>query len=276
MRNLWDAVLRAAGPREFSALVNDEVVRLPRELRGLVGVDRGERQGIYFEWQAMLGLIAVLRPGMTAFDVGCSYGILTCLISRMVGEAGFVHAFEANSEVVEWTARTIQLNAIESRVRLTCCCVGESSGGEVEFFRVPGAGSVASTRNAEILKFHAAAESEPIPLLSLDDYCATIERAPDCLKIDVEGSECLVLRGARRLLERHRPALVLETHGLEINGLGGDVGEVCGMLDAAGYVLMDLTRREFVTAAVYARRYERSIGYLLAWELDKMLSPVTR
>jgi FkbM family methyltransferase len=264
IRATLDAVLRRVGPRQFTALVNDQRLLLPRELRGLVGVDRAWRKGIYFERPAMLGLQSVLKPGAVVFDVGCSYGLITCLISKAVGDAGIIHSFEANGDALAWARRVAALNCPEEQVQFIHACVGESSMGHATFFTIPGSDSVASTRNPDIRQFHGDALPEQVPLLSLDDYTSTRQVEPACLKIDVEGSECLVLRGARRLLERAHPALVIETHGLEIDGIGGSVRELVDALEGLGYTLTDLAHEKRITPADYARLYHKDIGYLLA------------
>jgi FkbM family methyltransferase len=261
---VWDRILCSAGSTTVTAMVNNYRIRLPRQLRRSVGVSLVNRRGLYFEPPAMIGLEAVLEAGDTAFDVGCSYGVFTCLMSRMAGPRGKIYSFEANQEVLSWTRQVLALNGLDAPSRLIHACVGESTAGSVDFFHVPGPDSVASTRNPEIRAFHPAAAPLAVPLLSLDDFCEDLPTQPRCLKIDVEGSECLVLRGATRLLGSQKPHLVLETHGLEVDGIGGSVAEVCRMLEELGYPLLDLGKGEIVDAAGYTRRYARQIGYLLA------------
>jgi len=264
IRSALDAVLRHVGPREFGVWVDDARLLLPRDLRGRIRAPRSRRGGFLFERPAVRGLQSVVKPGSVVFDVGCSYGLLTCLLARMVGPEGRVHAFEANGAVVEWARRIIDLNCPPGQVPLVHACAGERSGGSARFFSVPGAASVASTRNPEIRHFHAEAVAAEVPLLALDDYCRDLGGAPGCLKIDVEGSECLVLRGASRLLEEARPAMVIETHGLEIEGIGGSLTELLEILTRHSYRLTDLIQERSTTAGEYALRYQKEIGYLLA------------
>ncbi|MBL8176718.1 MAG: FkbM family methyltransferase [Bryobacterales bacterium] len=257
-------LLHWAGAASFRVRVNDEMLYLPRQLYGEVGVDLQLRTGTYFEVPVMEALRRVLSPGDCVFDAGCSYGILTCLMARLVGREGNVHAFEANPAVLRWAEWIVKKNVAEGGVRIVHACLAETSGGVAEFYAVPGKSSVASTRNTDIRQFHPDSEALPVPMLSLDDYCEREGIVPRCIKLDVEGSEFLVLKGATRLLHRHRPALLVETHGLEVDGIGGSVAELCAMLASIGYVLKEPISGRPVGVEEYTRGYSARIGYFLA------------
>lgn len=257
----WNQLMQWAGSKTFTVRVNDEVLKLPRPLYRHIGVDHSRRRGTYFESPVMDGLRRCLRPGDCVFDAGSSYGILTCLMARMVHPGGAVHAFEANPDVLAWAKQIVAINVPQNTVHFVHACLADSSHGHTTFFTVPGMSSVASTRNTDILHFHPDSTSLAVPSLALDDYCLQANVIPKCIKIDIEGSEYLALNGARRLLEQHHPRLLIETHGLEIDGIGGNVAELCSMLDALGYTFRDLVSGEQVTADHYAREHARRIGY---------------
>lgn len=261
---IWLRLRNLAPGNFFYVLVNDEILRLPRRLRGHIGVDHGLRRGTYFEEPAMRALRRVIHPGDCVFDIGCSFGILTCLIARIVGPHGSVHAFEANPQVLNWARRIAALNLPKAEIRFVHACIAETSGAELEFYTVPAQGSVASTRNIEILQFHPDAGCVRVPSLSIGDYCRQTGVIPHCLKIDVEGSECLALQGAYPLLEQYHPHLIIETHGLEIEGIGGNLSTLCDTLLQLRYDLWDLLSDQQITAEEYSSLYTRRIGYLLA------------
>jgi FkbM family methyltransferase len=79
-----------------------------------------------------------------------------------------------------------------------------------------------------------------VPLQSVDELCAELDFQPDVVKIDVEGYELAVLRGARATLGRYRPPLFLELHPQRLRELGGSVGEVVDLLAWLGYAFRTL------------------------------------
>jgi FkbM family methyltransferase len=82
-----------------------------------------------------------------------------------------------------------------------------------------------------------------VPVRTLDDLREELGFHPDMVKIDVEGYEIAVLRGALRMLREDRPILFLEVHPERIVHLGGSMGEIAGLLDDLGYAVLDLAGR---------------------------------
>lgn len=247
----------------FRVLVNNRWLTLPARCLRIPGVDSTNRKGIYFEPYVMLALDALVEPGQTVYDVGCSFGVLSCLLAQMTGPNGTVEAFEANPSVLADAGPILALNGSPGQIRLHGVCVGERSGGHVDFHTLRGLESVASTRNQEITHFHKDSVAVQAPMLALDDFAAA-RPSPQLIKLDIEGGEYAAIQGARRLLSTHHPHLVIETHGLEIDGIGGNLELLCADLEAMGYGLLDLVHCDRVTARTFARRHRTRIAYLLA------------
>jgi FkbM family methyltransferase len=84
-----------------------------------------------------------------------------------------------------------------------------------------------------------------VPVRTLDGLCAERGFAPDLVKIDVEGYEAAVLRGAQRLLAERAPVLFLEVHPPDLAALGESPGEIYDLLASLGYRCFDLGGRPF-------------------------------
>lgn len=231
---------------------------VPAEFAGIIPVSPAEAD-FAFEPEAFLALRACIAEGAEVLDVGASFGVMTSLMAKI--GAGHIWSMEPNPEALALGQLLASANQIEQRVEFRNTLAGEAPQEGVDFWQVPGFLSVASTRNPEIRLFHPDATKRSLPMIALDDLKLT---QPSVIKIDVEGSEYQVLRGAKRVLAEFSPDLVIETHGLEINGIGGDLQALCGMLNASGYQLWDLKTSSAMSPAGYATTYREASGQLLA------------
>jgi FkbM family methyltransferase len=89
-----------------------------------------------------------------------------------------------------------------------------------------------------------------IPVRTLDGLCDELDLHPDLMKIDVEGYEIPVLKGAWRVLREDRPSLFLEVHPQRIAELGGSMAELAALLEGHGYGVFDLRGSPVRLAAV--------------------------
>lgn len=139
-------------------------------------------------------------------DVGANFGFLSLVwAATLCRHQGCVHAFEPNPYVFQTLCESRKINGFEQNLRVSQVAVGGSSG------RV-AIGLSDTTSNIEIAD--DAREVVELDLISLDDY-AIREGLLGCdlLKVDVDGSELAVLRGAQELIRRFKPILVVETNG---------------------------------------------------------------
>lgn len=144
-----------------------------------------------------------LREGMTVFDVGANVGELTLLFSRFSGSGGRVHAFEASSAAFK-RLETVCRAAGRRNVSLNHLALAEKKGA-IKLHVYADEFLSFNSQAARPLKSYGL-NLEPVAIeetkaTTVDDYCAEngIERI-DLLKIDVEGAEFQVMRGARRML----------------------------------------------------------------------------
>jgi FkbM family methyltransferase len=174
-----------------------------------------------YEFEKQRLFAQTVQPGSIVFDIGAHAGFYTLLASELVGEKGQVCAFEPAPGNLGHLTRHIQMNQCHN-VRLFAMAVGGRS--EVAPFE---AGLDSSTG-------HLAASPGRlvVAVVTLDDLLARGDvPVPDCVKLDVEGAEFEVLRGARSMLSEHHPVLFLATHGLEVHE------RCCGFLVDLGYRL---------------------------------------
>jgi FkbM family methyltransferase len=206
-----------------------------------------------------VALETLVRPGMLILDGGAGLGESTIQAARMTGPAGHVHAFDPNPEMLRSIEAQASAQELASRITFHQVLLGERAG-IADFYQARGENAAYSTRNPELLKFHPDAQRQPVPLLALDG----LNMEPDLIVLDVEGSEYAALAGGRDLLARRKPDVIIETHGDEVNGIGGSVAEMAALLDELGYPLFDLTGGIPTTAQLYGKRYGQQWAALVA------------
>lgn len=162
-----------------------------------------------------------LRGGGVAVDVGANKGSYLYWLARWADEAV---AFEPQPKLAETLRRVTQAVGLDNVV-VEDCGVSDRSG--VARLFLPSEGSPEAS-----LVSHTTARSIPVPVTTLDAYFAAHRRV-SLIKIDVEGAEQAVMRGAERLLADQRPVLLFESEGRHLDG--GDVRDGFALLHRLGY-----------------------------------------
>jgi FkbM family methyltransferase len=166
---------------------------------------------------------------LTIYDVGAFHGLLTLFFAP---RARRVICFEPNTENHTRLLENLELNGIKNvEVRK----VGIGSVREMRKMTgsllMPGGASVEGRTMEGILRAGMGTQIQEISVVPLDEEIVQSSLPiPDFIKIDIEGWEIEALRGARRTLELHRPALFLEMHGETIREKRRKVAEIVTFL----------------------------------------------
>ena len=172
-----------------------------------------------------------LRPGAVALDVGANVGCYTIMFGQVVGPAGAVYAFEPSPPALGGLTRHVTLNRLDATVTVVAAAVSDHSGeGRLV------TGGPMGTDHLDRSTGVADASTTRVDVISLDDFCERNGVAPDLIKVDVEGVELAVLRGARRTIAayRSRLALFVELHPSVWPRLGTSREALAAELDAQG------------------------------------------
>jgi FkbM family methyltransferase len=161
------------------------------------------------EPEAIDSLRQSLKPGNCCVDVGANFGYYTISMARWVGPGGLVVAFEPFPKNFEVLEKNVRLNGLHN-VRLEPFAVAFRNDSVPLTYESEEPLSATPSVNAYAVC--GKREQIRVPARSLDRYMADLGRVPDLIKIDVEGAELGVLRGAREILESVRPILLLEVH----------------------------------------------------------------
>ena len=250
----WERVVRTLAP---PARFANSGVRVARQPEGYVfPVDRGTVIGwsVHFfgayEPEVRTEIRRHLKPGAIAIDVGANVGWHTLLMAARTGSSGRVYAFEPNDSTRRRLVSAVEANNF-MQVTVDGRAVADRSG--VSGFQAPlaghvwdGTGRLTAGPGQDGLEGQERREGQTTTTecTTLDAFVA--ERHIDrlaFLKIDVEGWELSVLRGARHVLTALRPVVVFEYDAAYVSRSGGSAEDVTRCWSDADYELFALDPR---------------------------------
>ena len=163
----------------------------------------GRSLGLYGEFSEIEGQLfsRLLRPDDVVIEGGANIGAHTVHLAKLVGPRGKVLAYEPQRAIFRLLRANLALNKL-SNVRALQAAVGRRAG----WLPVPVV-NYAAKGNFGGVSLRNARSGHPVRVIALDSLRLSAVRL---LKLDVEGMEIAALRGARRLISRHRPLLYVE------------------------------------------------------------------
>jgi FkbM family methyltransferase len=173
-----------------------------------------------------------VRKGAVVVDVGASFGLFSYHLARLVGRTGTVYSFEphpSNRVVLEKLAKA------RPAVRFRPVAISDEPGSAE--MRVPVFGGRHVTAQSSLANGFGdlegvAVQSVSVPTVRLDDELG--DRPIDFIKIDVEGHEIAVLKGASGILRKHLPPMLIE---IEQRHLDYPIADVFAEITGLGYEL---------------------------------------
>jgi FkbM family methyltransferase len=229
-----------------------------------------------------------VRPGDVAYDVGANIGLYSRYLVD-VCDAGRVAAFEPMSENLDLLRRNIEIDArAKDRVLLVNAALGDSDGSEsLQIDDVMSASAVLdsvtggrpSQGRAQV---GLAAKTETVRVARLDTLMSDTAQAlppPRLIKVDIEGAELMMLRGATQTLRKHRPILIIELHERPEVSAG-----VIELLESLGYHIFSEVIGEDGRSATHRRvtpdDARRATNYVIHYliascELSDVAEPIS-
>lgn len=145
------------------------------------------------EFQTRRWFVENVESDWVVFDVGANVGVYSVLAGRLVTDGG-VYAFEPTS-TSKMLEHNLSVNGVDNVTVVRRAVSNVTERRRDKIYRIWG----------------QAPDEENFDFVSLDDFCESelLDRV-DLIKIDVDGFELEVILGARRTLERFRPAVLVE------------------------------------------------------------------
>ncbi len=145
-----------------------------------------------------------ITEGSTVLDVGANFGQMTLFFSQFVGEKGRVISFEADNFSFSVLEKNIAANS-RTNIMPICKAVYDKTGEEMfypvpDFKRFSSYGSYGLDPNAK--------QGRKVESLAIDSL--NIQSPISFMKVDVQGSDLFVLRGAVETIRRHQMPILFE------------------------------------------------------------------
>jgi FkbM family methyltransferase len=181
-----------------------------------------------------------LDPAKDALDIGANIGLFTVLIAQKLTSPHKVLAVEPTPLALSYLRRNLIRNGLADSVIVYEGLVADK-GGPYTLKIIPGKEEYSSlgdmVHSSIVGRAYQVAQVEGE---TVDSLVTRFGLQPGLIKIDTEGAELLVLRGARQTLLKYHPILLSELADSLLNTLGGSSNQVVELLIELGYRIINV------------------------------------
>jgi len=182
-------------------------------------------------------LVELAKGKSVVFDIGAHIGICALPISRVIKKGGLCYSFEPAEANRKHLETHLKINNV-GNVIVVPYLVGDKCCDCVEFHESSsdsGMNSLCQPENKGLLYNKVVKEQ-----ITLDSFVTKNGCIPELMKIDVEGAEISVLRGAEDVLMKYHPEIILSIHPKHIKRLGHTVSELMALAHELDYQIYNI------------------------------------
>lgn len=231
-RQLWDTAHKNAYPIHSNYLPDIlEYAYVNKSSAELITINEGPLEGCQFtgnplahehQNEVLSYFKKYIPKGSIVFDVGAYIGLTSLYFAQLTGGTGTVISFEPNKYNLLRLKNNLSLNpTVSENILLYNLALSDSNGTERMLLSDEIDNGYASTSQlskggctampkAELIELGFFEET--VHVETLDAFVAKTTWVPDVIKIDVEGAEVRLLKGAMQTLSKYKPALLIELH----------------------------------------------------------------
>lgn len=207
-------------------------------IRGDLVSDRILENGAW-EFNVTKYLTDHVKPSETVIEIGANIGYYTTLLASIVGKNGKVYSYEANKQVFDLAVLSLRMNELQrdgvflknlavsdhtGTIELVCKTDKDLFSGEVNL-------------GATHLKFPSEKTHEQtisVQSVTLDEDLSDVKNV-DWLRMDIEGSEILALKGAKRIIESSPNLKIVMEWSVRMLGYYDNVADLIDEMHAYGF-----------------------------------------
>ena len=148
-----------------------------------------------------------IKKGDTVIDVGGNMGFFVLILNNLMNDSGKIYSFEPSGRLSKKLSSTVKINNLKN-VEIINLALGEQEGATSLYFnpKQSGLSSIVTQDKNDFIV-------EEIKITTLDKFSNNISERISFIKIDTEGYEPQVLRGAKETIKKHKPTIYLELGG---------------------------------------------------------------
>ena len=183
-------------------------------------------------------LESIAQEGMHAIDIGANLGITTVAIAKTIRRVGKLHSFEPVPEYFDILKDNVSSNGLEN-VKVYELAVTDQVGRAPFYQKELSSGIV----------FEEGAKKFEVSTTSIDRFLSEekIERI-DLINMDCEGSELLVLKGAKETLSKNKVKIFCEIHHDFLKQLGQSVEDIVQYLQGLEFKVQSVSLNDLKVA----------------------------
>lgn len=193
----------------------------------------GLEKNIYYYGEYEDGTISFLeknlKRGDIFLDVGANIGLMSCSMSKKIGEKGKIYAIEPEIKNFNKLKENIKINNINN-IHVHKIALSSNEGESILY---------GDKGEASLIDYNNELKREKVKLTTMDIFLKNKE-IPNAIKIDVEGYELEVLKGGIETLKEHGPVLCIEVSHLHPQK--GSISEMFALLKKLNYKIFKLKK----------------------------------
>ena len=189
----------------------------------------------------------LVKPGMCVLEIGANVGYFTLVLAQLVGAGGRVAAFEADPDLAQIVRENIEMNGFHRHAAVHAQAVSDGGAEELTFYRAIRHRGNGSLLAIEQTPHNPEGEREAIvvPATTIDAFARSAGITPTAIKIDAEGAEPAILRGATHTLaDPALRVLMLEFSPAFVQAAGADPRAYLESIEHNGFRLSLIEHRK--------------------------------
>ncbi len=202
-----------------------------------------------FEYRTLELFSSMVQPGNVVLDIGANTGLYSIFLSRFIGQHGKIFAFEPDAETFQTLSDNLKINSCNNVTTFNLALSDKESIIEM----VSESTNDAHLKTGDAFKYIKEVSSngnsgdKTMKALRLDDIMEIRNGARiDYLKVDVEGAELLVFKGAVETLKKFKPTIIFELNGQLTRRFNYRPIEVLLLLNEIGYELEEYEGQQWL------------------------------